>query len=299
MNSVLCVGIATLDRIFAVDHHSTTPGKYRAKSRTVTGGGVAANAAVTVSRLGGHARFLGALGDDEAGARITASLTDENVEVSALRVLPNRLSPESIVLVDSSGERWIVNHASADLFDVAPVPTDAEIGRPDVVLTDMRWREGAVAALTAARRLGVPGVVDCDHAPSDAPGILEQASHVVFGKSTLVAWAGATVIEDALRVSAERLDAWVGVTAGSDGTSWLDSGRLEHVPAHRVAAVDTLGAGDVFHGAFALGLAEGMSTRAAIEFGSAAAALKCTRFGGREGIPTRDELERFRSEETP
>ena len=140
-------------------------------------------------------------------------------------------------------------------------------------------------------------MVDCDHSPSDAPGILEQASHVVFGLSTLQDWTGATELEEALGIASGRIDAWVGVTAGSEGTWWLDSGNLEHTPALEVEAVDTLGAGDVFHGAFALGLAEGMSARAAIEFGSAAAALKCTRFGGRNGSPTRDELEHFRSEE--
>lgn len=297
VKSVVCVGIATLDRIFAVASHPTTPGKYRAHGRTVTGGGVAANAAVTVARLGGEARFLGAVGDDETGARIMASLEAENVEAATVRVLTGRSSPESIVLVDSFGERWIVNHASADLFDVAAVPTVAELGAPDVVLTDMRWRNGAVAALTAARDLGIPGVVDCDHAPPDAPGILEQASHVVFARTTLLEWAGTSDLEEALHVAAERLDAWIGATAGSDGTWWLETGRLVHMPALEVTAVDTLGAGDVFHGAFALGLAEGMSTRGAIRFGSAAAALKCTRFGGREGIPTRAELDRFRSEE--
>ena len=297
MSSVLCVGIATLDRIFAVDRHPTTPGKYRARGRTVAGGGVAANAAVAVARLGGQARFVGVVGDDVAGTEITESLADERVDVSGLQVLPGRLSPESVVLVDSTGERLIVNHASDDLFELASVPTAGEIGRPDVVLADMRWRQGAVAALTAAKHLGVPGVVDCDHHPLDAPGILEQASHVVFGQSTLEAWTGAPDPADALAIAAKRIEAWVGVTVGSEGTWWLDSGRLEHAPALDVVAVDTLGAGDVFHGAFALGLAEGMTIREAIEFGSAAAALKCTRFGGRDGIPTRNELERFRSEE--
>ncbi len=297
MSSVLCVGIATLDRIFAVDRHPATPGKYRASGRTVAGGGVAANAAVAVARLGGRARFAGVVGDDEAGATIAESLAGEGVDVSMLRVLPGRLSPESIVLVDSSGERLIVNHASEDLFDVAAVPTVADIGHPDVVLTDMRWRVGAVSALAAARDLGVPGIVDCDHNPSDAPGILEQATHVVFGQSTLEAWSGAVDPGEALRIASERLGAWVGVTVGSEGTWWLDSGRLAHAPAVEIVAVDTLGAGDVFHGAFALGLAERMTIREAIEFGSAAAALKCTRFGGRAGIPTRVELERFRTEE--
>ncbi len=297
MSSVLCVGIATLDRIFAVDRHPTTPGKYRARNRALAGGGVAANAAVAVARLGGEARFAGVVGDDAAGMEITASLAAEGVDVSGLRVLPGRLSPESVVLVDSSGERLIVNHASDDLFEAASVPTPTEIGRPDVVLTDMRWRNGAIASLSAARHLGVPGVLDCDHDPSDAPGILEEASHVIFGHSTLAAWTGATDPAEALEIASGRLEAWVAVTVGSRGTWWLDSGRLEHAPAVEVEAVDTLAAGDVFHGAFALGLAEAMSVGAAIEFGSAAAALKCTRFGGRDGIPTRDELERFRSEE--
>jgi sulfofructose kinase len=297
MSSVLCVGIATLDRIFAVDRHPTSPGKYRASGRTTTGGGVAANAAVAVARLGGQARFTGVVGDDDAGAWITESLTAEGIDVSGLRVLPGRLSPESIVLVDASGERLIVNHASEDLFDVASTPTVGEVGHPDVVLTDMRWRAGAVAALAAARDLGVPRIVDCDHDPSDAPGILEQATHVVFGQSTLEAWTGDADPGEALRIAAGRIDAWVGVTVGSEGTWWLDSGRLEHAPAVEIVAVDTLGAGDVFHGALALGVAEGMTIREAIEFGSAAAALKCTRFGGRAGIPTREELERFRTEE--
>ena len=297
MKTVLCVGIATLDRIFAVDRHPPSPGKYRATSRTVAGGGVAANAAVAIARLGGHARFLGAVGDDEAGRAIIESLEVEQIDASAVHVLVGRLSPESIVLVDAWGERLIVNHASDDLFDAARTPGVAEIGSPDVVLTDMRWRGGAIAALTAARRIGVPGVVDCDHSPADSPGILEQASHVVFGRSTLEDWTGISDPGASLRAASHRVAAWVGVTSGSDGTWWLEDGRLEHAPAFEVEAVDTLGAGDVFHGAFALGLAEGMAPRSAIEIASAAAALKCTRFGGRAGIPTRAELDRFRLEE--
>jgi sulfofructose kinase len=296
MKTVLCVGIATLDRILAVDRHPTEPGKYRATDRTVEGGGVAANAAVAVTRLGGEAWFLGVVGDDDTGRAITESLTNEGVDVSMLRVVPGRLSPESVVLVDSTGERLIVNHTSPDLFDAAALPDREEIGRPDAVLTDMRWRRGAISALKTAQELGVPGIVDCDHAPEDAPGILEEATHVIFGQSTLEAWTGIGDLGAALKAAGTRLDAWVAVTSGSDGTTWLDGDRLEHVEALDVDAVDTLGAGDVFHGAFALGLTEGMSLGSSIRFASAAAALKCTRFGGRAGIPTRDELDRFLSE---
>jgi sulfofructose kinase len=298
MTTVLCVGIATLDRVFAVSHHPEGPGKYRASDRAVVGGGVAANAAVTVARLGGAARFLGAVGDDEAGLMIRQSLAVEGVDVTGVRVVATSLSPESVVLVDSAGERLIVNHASSDLFDIAPLPDDRDIGEPDAILTDMRWPAAAKLALETAARLGVPGVVDCDHSPSDAPGILEQASHVVFGQSTLRDWTGRDDPEGGLIVARNRLDSWVAVTAGSDGTWWLEGAALCHHPAYEVEAVDTLGAGDVFHGAFALGLGEHMEIRSAVALGSAAAALKCTRFGGRAGIPTRTEVEAFLSKRT-
>jgi sulfofructose kinase len=80
---------------------------------------------------------------------------------------------------------------------------------------------------------------------------------------------------------------------GSDGIMWLDGGVLRRMSAYRVEAVDTTGAGDVFHGALALVLGEGQATESALRFASATAALKCTRFGGGAGTPSRDEVERF------
>jgi sulfofructose kinase len=80
-------------------------------------------------------------------------------------------------------------------------------------------------------------------------------------------------------------------TDGARGTFWLESGEISHLPAHEVKVVDTLGAGDVFHGALALAVAEGQAMCDAVAFASAAAAIKVTRFGGRAGAPTRAEVE--------
>ena len=85
----------------------------------------------------------------------------------------------------------------------------------------------------------------------------------------------------------------VGVSVGAQGFRWIEDGSVRHVPAPRIEAVDTLGAGDTFHGAFTLALAEGMDVERAARFSCAAAAIKCTRFGGVDGSPTRDEVERF------
>ena len=89
---------------------------------------------------------------------------------------------------------------------------------------------------------------------------------------------------------------WLAVTAGEKGVYFLENGEVVHEPAFPLRAVDTLGAGDVWHGAFALALAEGMRERAAVRFASAVAAIKCTRFGGRSGIPSRAEVEAFLKE---
>ncbi len=295
MPDVTCVGIAVLDRVFKVDEHPTTPGKYRASERAVVGGGVAANAAVTVARLGGRARFCGVVGNDEAGHSIIAGLEEEGVETGAIVAKPDRQSPESLVLVDRFGERLIVNHASTDLFDTAP-PHPRHFTGSAAVLVDMRWSAGAVAALEAARRLEIPGIVDCDHDPADSPGVLDAASHVVFASDTLRRWTGMTDLGAALAEAKQRTGAWVAATQGARGTTWLEAGQIHRQPAFDVEVVDTLGAGDVFHGAFALALAEGREIPEALRWASAAAAVKCRRFGGRAGIPTRSEVDEFLEE---
>jgi len=97
----------------------------------------------------------------------------------------------------------------------------------------------------------------------------------------------------ALKKFGEVYKGFLAVTDGPDGVYWLDGGEVRHMPAFKVEAVDTLGAGDTFHGAFAIALVETGDTVAALRFAAAAAALKCTRFGGMMGAPTRAEVDAF------
>ena len=99
-----------------------------------------------------------------------------------------------------------------------------------------------------------------------------------------------------LRRARELSPAWLAVTSSAEGVYWLDGDRVRHEPAFAVETVDTLGAGDIFHAAFALALAEGRDERAALRFANAAAALKCTRPGGGAGAPRRHEVETFLKE---
>jgi sulfofructose kinase len=119
---------------------------------------------------------------------------------------------------------------------------------------------------------------------------------VAFSAQGLAEVTGQDDPRDGLQSLAGTTDSWIAVTAGERGVYFLEQDEVLHAPAFAVAAVDTLGAGDVWHGAFALALGEGWPEREAVRFASAASAIKCTRFGGRAGIPRRSEVETFLKE---
>jgi len=140
--------------------------------------------------------------------------------------------------------------------------------------------------------LGVPAVVDAEAPIHEAMATLKAGTHVAFSMQGLRDYAGHADVERGLRQAAEA-GAWVCVTDGENGVTWLAKGEVGHVPAFQVDVVDTLAAGDVWHGAFALCLGEGMAEPEAIRFANAVAAIKCTRFGGRAGVPSRADAEAF------
>ena len=291
MTAVTCVGLAVVDHVFTVDAPPPGPGKHFADGYRQVGGGPAATAAVTVARLGGEARFVGHVGADPAGEWILADLAREGVDVSKCRMTADHGSPVSAVFVDGEGERTIVNHTAVDMFTGDDRVGTEDVAGSDVVLADVRWPVGAAGALRSAAEVGVPGVLDYDQSPVDVSHLAPLASHVVFGEPALVGLAGTDDAEAALQAIAATTDAFVAVTRGGHGVSWLEDGSFRHDPGFEVEVVDTLGAGDVFHGALALAIGEGRDDGDALRFASAAAALKCSRPGGGDGIPMRADVE--------
>lgn len=296
MAAIVCVGIAVWDQIFAVDTLPDHGGKFFYRDFRETGGGPAATAAAAASRLGVGAAFWGRVGDDAIGARIVEDLARYDVDIADIRRVGERVSTLSAVILDRAGERMILTPADSQLDpDPSWLPLE-RIAGTDAVLADVRWPEGARAALDMARQHGIPSVLDADTttgAPPIAP-LVAAASHVVFSASGLRAFAGSDDRAAALRAAHDRIGGTIAVTAGGDGCSWIDdNGDAWHLPAFEVDVVDTLGAGDVFHGALAVALAERWPLSDAVLFASAAAAIKCTRLGGRAGTPRRAEVEAF------
>ena len=198
------------------------------------------------------------------------------------------------MVIEADGERTIVNYTDGALFAPDDIVTAADLAGADAVLADLRWPTGGLSALRAAAELGIPSVLDFDEAPERAlTEALALPTYLVFSAPGLAAVAETTDPTEALRKVASQTDAWVAVTLGAQGVLWINDGVVEHMPAYTVTTVDTLGAGDVYHGTFALGIAENRAIEEVVRWSAAAAALKCARFGGREGIPTRAEVDDF------
>ena len=294
MKRVICTGLAVLDHVFYLPEIPKTPIKSFATNYQTMGGGNAATAAVAISRAGGQAVFWGSLGDDLNGDIILSELEGFGVDVEDVSRLNGLNSSVSTVLIDNKGERLITNYTDRQLLKNADWLPLGKLENSDAVLADLRWKEGAIKALRRARELGISGVLDADLTPEGLnEEVIKNATHVLFSEPALNEFTQGKSIVEALHCVAEINRGWVGVTEGSSGTRWLDNGKLKHVPAFKVKTVDTLGAGDVFHGVFALCLAGGHLEHTALIRASAAAALHCSKSGGRKTIPLRKEIETF------
>ncbi len=290
MARVFCVGHAVEDHIFRVDTLPAQAKKYQAKGFEVIGGGPAANAAVAIARLGGHAYLAARIGDDIIGDSIVRNLTAEGVDCDAVRRCEGVPSSLSSVFVDDKGERMIVNHRPADMPTepdwIAPLFPDGA----GAVLADVRWPEGALFALRQAKKRGIPGILDADLPVPHDGALVDEASIVAFSADGLRDYTGVTDIAEALVKVSTETEAQCCVTCGAEGVLVAESSGVRRTPAFPAEAVDTLGAGDIWHGAFALAIAEQQSMDEAVAFASAAAAIKVTRPGGRAGAPTRAEV---------
>lgn len=293
MATVLCVGHAVQDFIFTVPSLPDAAEKFQASSFETVGGGPAATAAVTVARLGGRSVLAARLGDDAVAGTIVGELESYGVDCGPVRRLPGCASSLSAVMIDPRGERMIVNYLDRSMpVAAAWLPSPRATGA-GAVLADSRWPEGAVRALAEARAAGIPAVLDADKPVPRDDSVLLAATHVAFSADALADYTGLPECVRGLRAAAARLGGWCCVTAGADGVYVFDGSGMFHFPGHPVTVVDTLGAGDVWHGAFALALAEGRDWRDAVRFASATAALKVQRPGGRAGVPSRAEVEDF------
>src|SRR6202045_4593679 len=296
---VLCIGMPVRDLTFRVQGLPARGSKEHPSHFDKICGGNALNGPIGIVRRGGRAAICGPMGDarETTSRYIFEKLAHEGIDASHIVHMPGLVTPISNIMIDPSGERTIVTFRDPELWKVRLPDADELLEDCDAILTENRCAEFCTDLCAEARRRGIPVIVDVDRTMSLREGLLNASSHLVFSSEPLQETASVADDGEALKKIAKLTPSFLAGTRGAQGTIWLDEqGTLQQTPAFPVHTVDTLGAGDVFHGAFALAITEKQDLRAALRFASAAAALKCTRFGGAFAAPQRAEVEALLSQ---
>ena len=290
--SVICLGGSAYDHVFRLPFRPTEPVKVIASGHEGRAGGMAATAAVAVAALGANGIFWGRIGSDREGEAVEEQFKKAGVDTTDLVRVEGASTAVSAILIDDEGERAIAAFGGVGLGgDPLWLPLE-KVRNADAVLCDLRWPEGALVLLAEARKCGVPSVLDADVAPSEQlKMLLRAADHVLFSEPALTSFTGLAEVGAALGAVAQETPAQIGVTLGARGCCLWVNGDVLVIPGYKVAIRDTSGAGDIFHGAYALAVAEGRAVPEAARFANAAAALKCALGNGWQGMPTRQAVE--------
>jgi ribokinase len=289
---VIGIGVAVRDITVLLDTFPSPDEKYRAKGLFESSGGPVPTALVTLARLGRRVAFLGIVGDDPTGAFIIDDLRRECVDVERV-VRYQRPSPSSVILVEG-GRRTIFEGWQIDLplrrEDVLPLPGCRYL------LVDARLPNVQRDAARAARDAGGQVILDCGHPRPGVNDILRFTDVAIFSHTYPRAVHGeghdlASFLEQLhvkLAADGHRI---AGLTLGPEGCVIHDAhSSTIWIPGHKVDALDTTGAGDVFHGAFIHALLANETPEAAARFANAAAAAKCRGMTGRAPIPSEKEI---------
>ncbi|MGI5055606.1 carbohydrate kinase family protein [Treponema socranskii] len=299
---IVGVGHNCLDYLCTVEAYPPEDGSTHITSIAEQGGGAAATAVVAAVRLGLRGAFVGKLGDDDTGKKILALLQKDNVDTSYIDIVPGGRSSVSYLMVNPA-------NASRTKFpypdELAPIEWDERlaklVGRADALHIDGTKYDNAFSAVRIAKEAGVTVSLDGCSMQRDNEKNKALASLVdilIMNARYPLLVSGIADYARALLEMSHRGPKIVIGTQGSSGCMAVIGGSVFRFPAYTVAAVDTTGAGDVFHGAFLAGYFKGMDLETNIKFASAVSALKCMKVGGRDGIPSYEDALSFMNART-
>jgi sulfofructose kinase len=295
---VLGLGAVAVDDLLYLDEYPQPDIKMPIRRRERHAGGLAGTALVAARRMGCSCAYAGTLGSDELSRFIIDRFVAEGVSVEHLVAREGTFPFHSTILVDMRATTRTILFERENVIGADPLrPDESVIRLSRVLLVDHMGLEGMVRAARIARDAGIPVVADLER---DTGPLLSEltalADHLILPYEFARRISGGSDGPGIARALWAPDRAAVVITRSGEG-SWYVSAEepdiVYHQPAFAVKEVDTNGCGDVFHGIYAAGLVWGLPTTARVRFAAAVAACKATAPGGQQGIPLRDEAERF------
>ena len=292
---VVGLGLNATDTVLMVREFPPLGGKERVVSLSRQAGRQVATALVACQRLGLQARYVGKVGDDEAGRFQLQSLREEGVDVEFTGVTRSAATQFGLIIVDqATGERTVFWDRDSRLAVTPEELTPEVITSARILHVDGCDPDACAQAAKWARKAGIPVLADLDTVYKKVEQIFPLIDYLIASANFLPAVTGHNdpfrVLEYMAREYKIRAP---GMTLGRDGALLYSEGRFYYSPGFVIETVDTTGAGDIFHGAFAYGLLQEWGIEKVLDFSNAMAGLNCTRVGARGGIATCTEAEKL------
>jgi len=291
---VIGLGTNALDLIAIIDGYPQPDTKVQFQEFDIQGGGVVATAMAACARLGLRARYIGKVGTDFWSRASLRTLSKEGIDVR--HVLRAKGSPGhvSLVLADRATGARTLFFRRPPAYTIRPEELDrAALTAGRLLHVDGIDAGAALQAVRWAREAGMRVTMDGERIVEGIEDVWPLVDLLVCNPRFVRATTGHAALEDGLREMADRGPSRVAVTLAGDGVVGLEEGRWVRVPGFRVETVDTNGAGDVFHGACAVGELRGWPLEWTLALANAVAAMKCRSLGGRRGIPRLPEVVEF------
>ena len=287
MKKIFVNGLSALDLIHKVDEIPIEISKYKSLETVLSVGG-AAHSSIAIQRLGGNSYLSSFLGDDEIGSIIKKKLINENINLTYLIFSNNYKSPSSSIFIDKNGERLVMNNRD-NLKESLSFNYDFTIF--DGFLFDTRYPNETLNLLEKVKNIKKPKVLDAEMNVS--LDMINLCTHVAFSYEGLINFTKADNVHSALKKVATQTKTKIFVTNGSFGSYYLKNNELINIPTINIKPENTLGAGDVWHGAFIYMITLNRDIEECMKFANIMASLKCKFFDSLKAIPYMKDIKSF------
>ncbi len=293
---VVGMGLNSVDLLGLVPEFPTLNSKMKILRFSKQGGGQVATALVALSRWGVKTKYIGKVGGDEWGQFSLDSIRSEGVDISSVRIEPHATNQFAMIIVDKpSGERTILWNRDEGLMYREGELQREEVCSGKILHLDGHDIRAAIQCAKWAKEEKILTVLDLDKVEPLTSELIKEIDFLITSSSFPKLFTGISDREKALLELQKYTPGFLCATLGHEGSMALVDGEILYTQGFRVKTVDTTGAGDVFHGGFIYGLLQHWEISEILKFSNAVAALKCRDLGGRKGIPTLEEVQRFLS----
>jgi sugar/nucleoside kinase (ribokinase family) len=287
---VVGFGTNCVDWVCNIPDFPVQNSKARIRHTKRLGGGQVATAMAVCARFGLRSRYIGRVGDDDNGRFSLRDMGREPMDISLVEVVKDAASQYAFIIVDDSGARTVLWERDDTLtYNPGEIRRDW-IGSGSVLHLDGQDELAAIQCARWAKELGIKVCIDVDRVQRKTSELLALTDFFLPTENFAREFTGERNWEKAVLGVAAATEGFTVVTRDWRGCAVVWEGEVVEVPSFRISAVDSIGAGDIFHGAFIYSILQGWSVWRCLRFSNAAGALSCKRQGARGGIPTLKEV---------